>query len=587
MGGIDDRRGKRWLCFDIDGTRQAVIQRSVPRGEPYVGGARRTPEATAPGYTGRRRGDAVRTRVAVQQAHTSEWLGVFGAPGNGSLETLMESVLGAVSTYLGARCWPSARTLLRFDGEHGRFPEVHRLVQAGMGFVIRGVVYSLLDNPQVRAGLAAGTTVRLAHPDTGVTREVFDVPGVTWKSGDKQCTVRLIVTRSRKEPDRPVRIGKLIAGYVYEIFVTTADPACFHAADIVSMYLHRGQFEATLAQEDRELPADRWISYSPDGEEIWQIVCQWVWNLELWLGRIDAPESALARTTDFTPEIETLCEPVKITDMNDAPGSDTEALADTAEQPTLEWGEPEFVDLSTEPRAHAALASSEPTPSRHANGEPEALIFQRDSDGTMRCPTGQPMCVVETRTVRDGTRQRFQVSDGACAQCTLRVACRGANADSMRGRRINAAPEQKRLELNGQSLRVEQACKPARQRPAAVAAILPDASKPTVPTADIVPTKPAPASTSIRWNDLRARSIRTKLEHDLESLKVQLLPSKTSATADPLQTERARDRRAHRRHTWLWSIQHNAMPPDQSGSTIRIHGISARLAHALGIPART
>src|SRR5690349_20569527 len=133
MGGIDARCGTRFLCLDIDGTRQAVIERSIPRGESYGLGRRRTRSATAPGYTGRRRGDAVRTRVTVQQAHTSEWLGVFGAPGNGSLETIIPSVLATISRYLTSRAWPAHRTLLRFDGEHGRFPEVHRLVHSGFG----------------------------------------------------------------------------------------------------------------------------------------------------------------------------------------------------------------------------------------------------------------------------------------------------------------------------------------------------------------------------------------------------------------------------------------------------------------------
>lgn len=39
----------------------------------------------APGYTGRKRGEGVRTRTTILQVHTHQWLGTFGEPGNGDL----------------------------------------------------------------------------------------------------------------------------------------------------------------------------------------------------------------------------------------------------------------------------------------------------------------------------------------------------------------------------------------------------------------------------------------------------------------------------------------------------------------------
>src|SRR5712692_5675428 len=38
---------------------------------------------------------------------------------------------------------------------------------------------------------------------------------------------------------------------------------------------------AMLADEDVEEDPDRWCSYTECGQELWQIACQWVWNLRL------------------------------------------------------------------------------------------------------------------------------------------------------------------------------------------------------------------------------------------------------------------------------------------------------------------
>jgi hypothetical protein len=49
----------------------------------------------------------------------------------------------------------------------------------------------------------------------------------------------------------------------------------------VDLYHGRGAFEGVLADEDVEEDPDRWCSYTECGQELWQIACQWVWNLRL------------------------------------------------------------------------------------------------------------------------------------------------------------------------------------------------------------------------------------------------------------------------------------------------------------------
>ncbi len=51
--------------------------------------------------------------------------------------------------------------------------------------------------------------------------------------------------------------------------------------DVLDLYHGRGAFEAVLADEDVEEDPDRWCSYTECGQELWQIACQWVWNLRL------------------------------------------------------------------------------------------------------------------------------------------------------------------------------------------------------------------------------------------------------------------------------------------------------------------
>lgn len=84
-GGLWDRQGMRYLVFDVDGTRQAARQRALPATPELPVAHRRLDEVCASGYLGRKRGEVVRTRTTILQAHTHQWLGTFsGATGAGT-----------------------------------------------------------------------------------------------------------------------------------------------------------------------------------------------------------------------------------------------------------------------------------------------------------------------------------------------------------------------------------------------------------------------------------------------------------------------------------------------------------------------
>src|SRR2546429_8459224 len=114
-GGLVDRTGESWVVFDIDGTREAARQRALPQTEDLPPAFRRLDEVCAPGYRGRKRGQVVRTRTTVSQAHSSQWLGSFGNRGNGRYHTEVRQALAAITRYLTAYPVPQTPTKLLLD----------------------------------------------------------------------------------------------------------------------------------------------------------------------------------------------------------------------------------------------------------------------------------------------------------------------------------------------------------------------------------------------------------------------------------------------------------------------------------------
>ncbi|GHO82583.1 hypothetical protein KSZ_05890 [Dictyobacter formicarum] len=83
LGGLLDRTGGQWVVIDVDGTRQTARQRALPQADTLPAPHHRFDQVCAPGYTGRKRGEVVRTRTVILQTHTHQFLGIFGNAGNG------------------------------------------------------------------------------------------------------------------------------------------------------------------------------------------------------------------------------------------------------------------------------------------------------------------------------------------------------------------------------------------------------------------------------------------------------------------------------------------------------------------------
>jgi hypothetical protein len=135
-GGLWDRQGSHWLVFDVDGTREAARQRALPQTADRPVPQRRLRPLCAPGYTGRKRGEVVRTRTTILQAHSHQWLGSFGNTGNGQYREELRRAVAAIQRYAKAHAQPVERVLLRLDGKSGTGATLPEL--AGLAYVMRG-----------------------------------------------------------------------------------------------------------------------------------------------------------------------------------------------------------------------------------------------------------------------------------------------------------------------------------------------------------------------------------------------------------------------------------------------------------------
>jgi hypothetical protein len=235
------------MVFDIDGTREAALQRALPRTKDRPEPQRRLRPLCAPGSTFRKRGEVVRTRSTVLQAHTHPWLGSFGNPGNGQYREELRRAVVAIQSYLQAHQLPQERALLRLNGQYGTGAILTDL--AGFSSVPRGKDYTVLDRAEIQSRLHLPADQQFSRPESDLVRTLYDCPDVA-VGPDGQCCRVVMATHPANA--QKSRVGLTRSGFVYELFFTNLPQGAFTAADVVALYLHRGAYAPTLADEDAE-----------------------------------------------------------------------------------------------------------------------------------------------------------------------------------------------------------------------------------------------------------------------------------------------------------------------------------------------
>src|SRR5712691_1035148 len=397
VGGLWDQQGQRWVVFDLDGTRQAARQRALPQSPDLPPPQRRLQAVCAPGYTGRKRGEVVRTRTTLLQAHTHQWLGTFGNAGNADYRGELLRGLEVIAAYQAKLGLPRDQALIRLDGQYGNGAIVADLLEAGIPWLMRGKDYGLLDLTSVKERLALPADEQFVHPESGICRDLFECGDLPVTAEGHRSRV-IIATHPAGTTASPIGVTR--DQRVYELFFTALPALGFSAADVVKLSLHRGSFETVLADEDREQDSDRWSSYTPSGQETWQILSQWMWNLRQELSQPRQPTSM--RLTEFSPPR-------------------TEALP-SADPPPAEllFGPPQWARA---PRV----------------GSLGGRDFLLQADGKLRCRQGATLYPQERRPEHDRTvRVLYAARIADCRCCPLRIPCQEHGTSTKTPRRVSA-----------------------------------------------------------------------------------------------------------------------------------------------------
>jgi hypothetical protein len=542
VGGLSDRGGRRLVIIDVDATRQAARQRALTTCAQYPAPRRRLAEVCAPGYTGRKRGEVVRSRTTMLQAHTQQWLGTFSGAGNGDYVAELVEACQVVTRYLHSRDIPLAQGLLRLDGLYGNASVLTRIQQAGLGFLTRARDYQLLTHPRVQARLAGPCDRELVHPETGVRREVYEVGYFSdWLEPlfEQELHCRVIVTKRAAPADgEQVTEGLLVGEHIYELFLTSHPARCLQAADVVQLYLHRGSFETVLADEDREQDPDRWCSHTSYGQECWQIISQWVWNLRLELGCVQQqPQLRHTRLIDDAILPEAVM-----------PAPATPQLAEPIEEEVIEnYGPLEMAKEWAKCRGRFS-------------GKDFVLL----DEATLRCPAGKLLRSRSRLPLRNGNlRICYSAKIGDCRSCALASQCIGLNAYGDKPRQVSA---------------IRQRLEPTR-RPKVTPWQEPEAlpgSAPEVPC-------------ELVWCDTGGRKLRRTWLVGLRRQQVNVqehVPPPTQSSSQPTPASSpllTRAQRAHARLSWQDRLVRNARTSSSLQFHITLFGVAPQVAAYLNL----
>jgi hypothetical protein len=519
-GGVWDRRGNHWTVIDIDGTKQAARQRALPQTADLPAPHRRFDLVAAPGYRGRQRGEVVRTRTTVLQAHTHQWLGTFGNAGNGDYRGELLRARTVIESYATSLSLPLSHVLARLDGLYGNAaPLADLLATDRPGVIVRGKDYHLLDLPEVSARLQLPADQHTKHPESQTSRALYDCLDIPLTPAGPRVRMLLAVHPARASSPS---IGKRRNGMVYEQFFTTVPPDAFSPADVLDLYLHRGSFETVLADEDLEQDPDRWVSHTPCGQEFWQILSQWIWNLRLEFGQhVSAtPMRLTAMAYSQVDDSPQECEPAQEREPPHAGQS-------------VSYGPPKFARQSFT----KGFAGAD---------------FTLQADGTLRCPADRPLYPQERRQERDGSvRVLYAARIAHCRACPLRPQCQESGTT----------------------------IKPRR-----VSAVFWPLVSPAPPPNEPRPSKPE-SSRHVLWGDWERCQIRRRWFHLLRTQAVLLAFGSVHhvmAEEMPPQDVQTRAQRAHWRLSWSQRLTRNARPPTAPPLEVTIHGLPVQFAQSFG-----
>jgi len=397
----------------------------------------------------------------------------------------------------------------------------------------------------------------VTHLESQVQRELFDVGFIAdWLPERPEVVIpyRVLVTRRTAPADlAQIAVGKLRDKYVYELFLTSHPVSSLPAAAVLELYQHRGSFEQVLSDEDGEQDPDRWCSRTPCGQEFWQILSQWVWNVRLRLGNAAQPQPL--RWTTWEAAVTVSC----------ASGPTGAAPAPVVEEPASDAASPTSIPAPQPPGAddlvptYAPLMLSQPW--AKARRRFSAQDFTLNEDDTLTCPTGKALRLRERRTLPNGDlRVLYAAKVHDCRTCAQAGACLGRGASGEQPRRVSGVRRVVGWQVQA-ALAGEQPTKPP-----------------------VEPQQDAREVRFLQWGDLGGRRVRRDLVTRLRRQQVTItdLGAEETMEAEPRICSRAE--RAHRRRSWASRLARNACGAATPRWTVTIPGMWPGLAAYLGLP---
>lgn len=536
--GLSDRIGKQWMVFDVDGTVKATRHRALVTAPTHPQLKRRSENACAPGYSGRKRGDYVRTRSTIACAHTHEWLGTFAAAGNGTPKTDLMRACDLIKRYLQTSGLALVQGIVRLDGLYGSASYVSELQQAQIAYAIRCRDYHLLNDSIIASVLKQAPHATITYPDSPHSRDLFDIPCLDSTRRGYHEPMRLVVVRMERFDKRKRAVGKCQGKYIHELFLTSLPVEQFTATDVLNLYNGRGGFEQVLSEEDREQDGDRWCSWQAQGQSFWQILNQWVWNWRIRAGAAQSPQLC-ARQTEWSPAL-----PENQSAM-------TAASVETV-QPALPVTHQR--DSST-PRYGEMTVAKGWGKSRHKYGGKDFKVIE---DQFIECPEGHRMGRREIRYTRRGDMQMlFSVNPRICASCPVKHHCLSDDSKGTNGRRISVMR--------------------AKLPPIPTVAL-----EPEITVIAQAPIQTVQGTQALIWTDIPATQLRREIRQHLRRHQTQIEQKPSNLQRIQFApVHLTRSQRAHRRLSWAERLKRNAISSQTVQVSVQLFGISSKLVDFL------
>lgn len=281
-----DTFGEYWRVVDVDGRAHPLRQRGLPEGDDLPEAIRQAEELAKPGYRGRKRGEVQFHEMSLQDAGTGRALGVRVEPGNGDHPTEMNWAAETTALWADQLGIPRDHMVLRFDGKSSGTPSLMACVTAGIRFLTRWTEYPRLESPEAIERMRKEPWRDVPDSGSGPKRGAMELGYLVLYGSEpnKSREGRIVATRYRLGTGEKHGVGKLIDGYVYELFITSLPMDAWPAAEIVELYFGRAAEENRFGRQDAELGNTHPLSYCLAGQELARVVGLFTWNVRLFWG---------------------------------------------------------------------------------------------------------------------------------------------------------------------------------------------------------------------------------------------------------------------------------------------------------------